>query len=437
MKNTFESDPLSPDDPRLTAHALGELDESESAAVKARIAEDPVLAEAVSNIKQSASLLAEALATEPAIEIADPKPFQMPGSYRSRKRARERKRLLGRNSAWWAAAGAIAACILLFVTVSRLDTRWEGREEAGLASDTPSLADLAIPPVINTKDNQHGAEGDRINTGSRSYEILRHALIAERRLPPPEEVQTEELINNFSYEYDPPDPDSGVPFAVHTDATLAPWAPAHQLVRVGIQGKRLPDEHGVNPSTTIATDVEIEVEFSPLLVQSYRFIGYENFLLPEEGSTIVRGHVDKAESDYTITAIYEVAPAGAPPHSWSSVDQGGNQNRLQSHPGLHAAASNPRDLLTVKIQYSEPGSEESQLLKFPFNAAAAPFAQSSNDFKFAAAVAGFGMILSDVSFRGPMTLDNVLNWATEGMGADEDGKRADFVELVLAAKKLN
>jgi secreted protein with Ig-like and vWFA domain len=61
------------------------------------------------------------------------------------------------------------------------------------------------------------------------------------------------------------------------------------------------------------------------------------------------------------------------------------------------------------------------------------YAQASEDFRFAASVAGFGLLLRDSQYKGDLTPAAVLELATAGRGADEGGYRAEFIEL---ARKL-
>ena len=56
--------------------------------------------------------------------------------------------------------------------------------------------------------------------------------------------------------------------------------------------------------------------------------------------------------------------------------------------------------------------------------------------QFAAAVAEFGMILRDSEYKGNGSLEQVIEWARQGMGADVNGRRADFIELVRKAQAL-
>jgi Ca-activated chloride channel family protein len=64
------------------------------------------------------------------------------------------------------------------------------------------------------------------------------------------------------------------------------------------------------------------------------------------------------------------------------------------------------------------------------------FISSSADFKFAAAVAEFGMILRQSSYKGNGTLDAVLEWAQDGKGRDPNGYRAGFIELVRKTQQM-
>jgi Ca-activated chloride channel family protein len=56
-------------------------------------------------------------------------------------------------------------------------------------------------------------------------------------LPPPDAVRIEELLNYFTYSY--PETEGKHPFSVTHEVFACPWAPGHQLVRIGLQGRRL------------------------------------------------------------------------------------------------------------------------------------------------------------------------------------------------------
>jgi Ca-activated chloride channel family protein len=71
-----------------------------------------------------------------------------------------------------------------------------------------------------------------------SYTNIRRFLDGGR-LPPPDAVHIEELVNYFPYDYAPPPRDGTAPFAATLETAAAPWNPAHRLVRIGIKGREL------------------------------------------------------------------------------------------------------------------------------------------------------------------------------------------------------
>ena len=84
----------------------------------------------------------------------------------------------------------------------------------------------------------------------------------------------------------------------------------------------------------------------------------------------------------------------------------------------------------------EPDGDTSTLIQTPVTDSGLPYAKASDDFKFAAAVAGYGMILRNSPHKGTATLDAVLELADEGKGKDDKGYRADFLDLVKKTKAL-
>jgi Ca-activated chloride channel family protein len=94
------------------------------------------------------------------------------------------------------------------------------------------------------------------------------------------------------------------------------------------------------------------------------------------------------------------------------------------------------ELLTVKLRYKEPDGAASKLLEFPVTDGGASYAKASEDFKFAASVAAFGMILRDSPHKGTATFDQVIELAEEGVGPDAGGYRAEFIGLAQKAKSI-
>ena len=94
------------------------------------------------------------------------------------------------------------------------------------------------------------------------------------------------------------------------------------------------------------------------------------------------------------------------------------------------------ELLTLKVRYKEPAGTVSKKLEFTLTDAGARFTDASSDFKFAAAVAEFGMILRDSPHKGAATLADVRAWAEAGTEGDVGGYRNEFVGLVRKAETL-
>ena len=140
-----------------------------------------------------------------------------------------------------------------------------------------------------------------------------------------------------------------------------------------------------------------------------------------------------------MTALYEVVPVGAesnPAASVPPVDPLKYQGEAAPSSAFRGAKRPQGELLTVKLRYKEPEGETSKLLERPFVDDGEVFANAAPDFKFAAAVAEFGMILRQSEFKGQGSLGAVAEWAQEGKGADANGYRAGFLELVRKAQRL-
>ena len=186
---------------------------------------------------------------------------------------------------------------------------------------------------------------------------------------------------------------------------------------------------------TIAQDVKVQVEFNPAMVQAYRLIGYEDRMLKKEDFNNDKIDAGDIGAGHTVTALYEIVPPGVEWRPAPTVDA----LKYQQPENAERKTQNPRpseELLTVKVRYKAPGGDASKLLEFPLTDRGAAFAAASADFKFAAAVAGFGMLLRDSPHKGAATLETVERWADEGTGADAGGYRAEFISLVKHAEEI-
>jgi len=181
----------------------------------------------------------------------------------------------------------------------------------------------------------------------------------------------------------------------------------------------------------IAKDVKIQVEFNPKYVNSYRLIGYEDRLLAKEDFNDDAKEAGVIGAGHAVTALYELVPPGAV-GSKPAVDP----LKYQKQPSP-ALSSNTNEVVTVKIRSKEPEKDTSVLSEFAVKDTAEKFANASTDFKFAAAVAAFGMALRDSPHKGNADLEKALEWAKAGKGADRNGYRQEFIRLVHRAYSLS
>lgn len=181
---------------------------------------------------------------------------------------------------------------------------------------------------------------------------------------------------------------------------------------------------------TIAKDVKIQIDFNPAQVAAYRLIGYENRLLRNEDFHDDTKDAGEIGAGHTVTALYELVPPG----------EEGNLPKVSpskyQQPAELSQAAQSKDLFTLSLRYKQPSADTSELLTFPITDAGHTLDNASSDFKFAAAVAGFGLLLRDSEHKGEATYDLVLQLAQAGQTADSTGYRNEFVQLVKTAKAL-
>ena len=181
---------------------------------------------------------------------------------------------------------------------------------------------------------------------------------------------------------------------------------------------------------TIAKDVKIQVEFNATQVEAYRLIGYENRRLAARDFDDDWKDAGEIGAGHTVTALYEVVPYG------TELELPVADEPEFSSPDRTETVMRDDQLLTLKLRYKEPEEDSSELLAFNVFDRGATIDESSPDFRFAAAVAGFGMLLSDSRYRGEITVDQVIALAESGLGGDLSGYREQFVELAERARAL-
>lgn len=182
---------------------------------------------------------------------------------------------------------------------------------------------------------------------------------------------------------------------------------------------------------TIAKDVKLQVEFNPQHVQAYRLIGYENRMLEKEDFNNDQKDAGELGSGHTVTALYEIIPAGVKSEFIKHTDK----LKYQGESKTTLAASS--ELMTIKFRYKQPDGDKSRLIERVVLNEWRPILKASENLRFAAAVAGFGMLLRNSAYKQNASYAAMLKLARSAIGADGNGYRSEFVKMVINAKSIS
>ena len=157
---------------------------------------------------------------------------------------------------------------------------------------------------------------------------------------------------------------------------------------------------------TIAKDVKLQLEFNPALVAGYRLIGYENRMLNKEDFNDDKKDAGELGSGHTVTALYEIIPAGVKSPFLKDVDP-----LKYQHNKKKKTSSFNDEIVTIKFRYKAPDGNESKLIVHSVNNESLPFENVSDNFRFAASVAGFAMLLRNSEYKENTKYSMVLQMA--------------------------
>jgi len=183
---------------------------------------------------------------------------------------------------------------------------------------------------------------------------------------------------------------------------------------------------------TIAKDVKLQIEFNPAKVQGYRLVGYENRMLNKEDFNNDKKDAGDLGSGHTVTALYEIIPVGVKSSFLEKVDK----LKYQDNKVKATADADGDEMMTIKLRYKKPDEDVSKLIEHPVIDTKIAIVKTSDNFRFAASVAQFGMLLRNSEFKSASSFSNVLGLARKAKGNDEEGYRSEFVRLVESAKSL-
>jgi Ca-activated chloride channel family protein len=175
---------------------------------------------------------------------------------------------------------------------------------------------------------------------------------------------------------------------------------------------------------TIAKDVKLQLEFNPAKVKAYRLIGYENRLLKDEDFNNDKKDAGDLGSGHTVTALYEIIPVGVESEFLKVDDLKYQKNKIDPD------AYKSKELMTIKLRYKQPDKDESKLIVHPLIDSNMTLSKTSNNFRWSASVAAFGMLLRESEFIKDFSYDQVVQLAEGSRGTDKEGYRIEFINMV-------
>lgn len=191
---------------------------------------------------------------------------------------------------------------------------------------------------------------------------------------------------------------------------------------------------------TVAKDVKIQVEFNPKVVTAYRLLGYEKRALAAKDFHDDTKDAGEMGAGHVVTALYELVPSGVAAPAVPAAAKG-EELRYQPTPALRPPAAlgldKSNESFVVKMRHKKPDSDVSTLRELPVTDPGKSYAEASEDFRFAAAVASFAMLLRDSPFKGQATYALTQELADAARKHDPSGYRAEFLEMIRQAKALS
>jgi len=180
---------------------------------------------------------------------------------------------------------------------------------------------------------------------------------------------------------------------------------------------------------TIARDVKIQIEWNPELVSEYRLIGYENRMLAREDFSNDKVDAGDIGAGHSVTALYEITLTDS------------DQRRLEPlryNRSTDAWKSASSEIAFLRLRYKAPDAEKSRLIERPIyrNSIIKDVARTSDNFRFSAAVAGFGQLLRGGRYTESFDYSDVAKLAGNARGRDNFGYRGEFLRLVNLAGSL-
>ena len=176
---------------------------------------------------------------------------------------------------------------------------------------------------------------------------------------------------------------------------------------------------------TVAKDVKLQLEFNPQYVKEYRLVGYENRALANEDFEDDKKDAGEIGAGHTVTALYELIPV-----------KGATTDGLRYQKQVKEGFAN--ELAFLKIRYKDPVVKDAKSVEesTPIPFTLTDFSQTDDDYRFAAAVAEWGMLLRNSKYKAKSSYKQVIDLAKNAIGKDEEGYRKEFIRLVELSEKI-
>lgn len=176
---------------------------------------------------------------------------------------------------------------------------------------------------------------------------------------------------------------------------------------------------------TVAKDVKLQLEFNPQYVKEYRLVGYENRALANEDFEDDKKDAGEIGAGHTVTALYELIPV-----------KGATTDGLRYQKQVKEGFAN--ELAFLKIRYKDPVVKDAKSVEesTPIPFSLTDLTQTDDDYRFAAAVAEWGMLLRDSKYKAKSSYKQVIDLAKNAIGKDEEGYRKEFIRLVELSEKI-
>ncbi|MFV1958469.1 MAG: YfbK domain-containing protein, partial [Planctomycetota bacterium] len=201
------------------------------------------------------------------------------------------------------------------------------------------------------------------------------------------------------------------------------------------EAQKLLVDQGLSTLVTIAKDVKIQVFFNPKRVAGWRLIGYENRLLRKQDFNDDTKDAGEIGAGHAVTALYEIVPAGGEVRgAYADPNPFVEPPAKAEKPTLRPTGSNA--LLRLRLRYKAPDGDRSTLMEQDVFDGEGEMAEADTDFQWAAAVAGFGMLLRDSPYKGSCSWALVEEIAQAARGEDPGGYRAECLQLMRLAASL-